>query len=81
MGKRGGRHPVPVETIHIPKDHADLADRRVFDIVRRCCHDANIIESIARSCYLQGLIDGAYTAALTPALLTELKELTHVEEG
>lgn len=53
-----------------------MADARVAAIVRRACYDSNIIESIARSCYLQGVWDGVQVAIAHPELLTLLKERT-----
>jgi hypothetical protein len=67
------RTPV-VETIFVPHEYMAFADRRTDDIVRRCCHDPNIVESVQRSCYLQGLWDGVQLAIAHPELLTELQE-------
>jgi hypothetical protein len=61
-----------VETIFVPHAYMAFADRRTDDIVRRCCADPNIIESIARSCYLQGVWDGVQVAIAHPELLAEL---------
>jgi hypothetical protein len=43
-----------------------MVDARIFDVIRACLHDANIVESVARSCYLQGLIDGTQVAQQCP---------------
>lgn len=51
-----------VETIDVPKRFVDLAQRRTRGIVAASFHDANVLRSIALSCYLQGLEDG-YEAA------------------
>ena len=58
------------QTITIPHEYMAFADRRTAAIVRRCCYDQNIIESIARSCYLQGVWDGVQLAAARPEVLT-----------
>ena len=58
------------QTITIPHEYMAFADRRTAAIVRRCCYDQNIIESIARSCYLQGVSDGVQLAAQRPEVLT-----------
>lgn len=55
-----------VETIRIPYEHMAFADARCADLVRRCCLDDNIIESITRSCYLQGVQDGVQLALQRP---------------
>ena len=68
-----GRRPrVEIETMQIPHEYAAMADRRIAAIVRRCCADENIIESIARSCYLQGVQDGVQVAIARPEILQEL---------
>lgn len=51
-----------VETINVPTRFVDLADRRTQAIVRAAIHDSNVLRSIALSCYLQGLEDGAAIA-------------------
>lgn len=66
------KHP-EVETMQMPEEYADLADRRVAAIVRRACLDHNIVESVARSCYLQGVVDGARLVAERPELLEALR--------
>lgn len=55
-----------VETVMVPHEYMTFADHRTAAIVRRCCFDPNIIESIARSCYLQGVMDGVQVAAHRP---------------
>lgn len=51
----------------VPASTVDMADRRVDAIVRSCCRwEPNIMQAIARSCYLQGVIDGAQLAAQRP---------------
>jgi len=62
------------ETILVPHEYMLLADRRTDAIVRRCCADQNIVESVARSCYLQGVWDGVQVAIAYPELLQLLKE-------
>lgn len=61
------------ETILVPHEHMAFADARVAAIVRRCCHDANIIESISRSCYLQGVWDGVQLALARPEAMAALR--------
>lgn len=61
------------ETVFIPHEYMVFVDQRTDAIVRRCCSDANIIESIARSCYAQGLQDGVQVAIAHPELLEALK--------
>lgn len=72
---RPRKQPDRVVTERFPAAHVDMIDRRVWAIIRRCCYDANIVESISRSCYLQGLIDGLQLAASDPDLVAALKEL------
>jgi hypothetical protein len=67
------RRKSAVETIDLPHEYAAFADARTDDLVRRCCADPNIIESIARSCYLQGVWDGVQVAIAHPELLTALQ--------
>jgi hypothetical protein len=62
------------ETIFIPHEYMVFADARTDAIVRRACADPNIVESVQRSCYLQGLWDGVQVAIAHPELLAELKE-------
>jgi hypothetical protein len=71
---RPRRRAPAVETIFVPHEYMVFADRRIDDIVRRCCRDQNIVESVARSCYLQGLWDGVQVALDRPELLVALKE-------
>lgn len=70
---RPRRRPPTVETIQVLEAQMAFADARIADIVRRCCLDANIVESVARSCYLQGLVDGAQIAQHHAALLAPNK--------
>jgi hypothetical protein len=63
-----------VETLMVPHEHMAFADRRIDDIVRRCCRDQNIVESVARSCYLQGVWDGVQLALAQPELLAEMRK-------
>jgi hypothetical protein len=62
------------ETIFIPHEYMAFADARTDALVRRACSDPNIIESVQRSCYLQGLWDGVQVALAHPELLAALKE-------
>ena len=61
-----------IETMQIPHEYAALADRRLAAIIRRCCFDDNIVESVARSCYLQGIVDGAQVAAGRPDVMRDV---------
>jgi hypothetical protein len=61
------------ETIFVPAEYMAFADRRTDAIVRRCCSDPNIVESVQRSCYLQGLWDGVQVALAHPELLDALR--------
>jgi hypothetical protein len=72
MTSRRRRTPT-VETITLPHEYATFADARTADLVRRCCYDHNIIESIARSCYLQGVWDGVQVVLTHPEILDELR--------
>jgi hypothetical protein len=53
-----------------------FADARTDAIVRRCCSDANIVESIARSCYVQGVWDGVQVALAHPEVFDMVREAT-----
>jgi len=63
-----------VETLQVPHEYMAFADARTAAIVRRCCADPNIVESIARSCYLQGVWDGVQLALQRPELLDTLRD-------
>ena len=69
-----------VETISVPHEHMAFADKRTAAIVRRCCFDTNIIESISRSCYLQGVWDGMQLAIQRPEMVEKLKDGPYVED-
>jgi hypothetical protein len=60
------------ETMHVPHEYVAMADRRVAAIVRGCCYDENIVQSVARSCYLQGVWDGVQVAIARPEILQEV---------
>ena len=51
-----------VECYEVEPQFVGLAERRTRAIVRAAFHDANPIRSIALSCYLQGIEDGAEAA-------------------
>jgi hypothetical protein len=75
MTKRRGRsrRPTPeVETIELPAEHVAFADARIAALVRRCVLDENIVESVARSCYLQGVVDGVQLVAQRPETLEQV---------
>jgi len=74
------KRPEQIETIDLPAEYIAFADARIAAIIRRCCFDDNIVESIARSCYLQGVQDGVQVVAQRPALLDELKGVFDVDE-
>jgi hypothetical protein len=65
---------VETETIFIPHEFMAFADARTDAIVRRCCSDPNIVESVQRSCYLQGVWDGVQVALAHPELLAEMRK-------
>lgn len=71
---RGRRAAAEVETFEIPHEHMLFADHRVAAIIRRCCYDPNIVESVSRSCYLQGLWDGLQLALDRPELLNAVRK-------
>ena len=52
-----------IETVEVPRRMVDLAERRTRAIVRASLHDANVLRTLALSCYLQGLEDG-YAATI-----------------
>jgi hypothetical protein len=62
------------ETVHLPAEIIAAADRQVAAIVRRCCYDDNIVESVARSCYLQGVRDGVQLAASRPDVVQAITD-------
>lgn len=70
---RPHRRRAETETIFVPHEFMAFADARTDAIVRRCCSDANIVESVARSCYLQGVWDGVQLAIARPEVLDELR--------
>jgi hypothetical protein len=74
------KRPEPVETIDLPHEYIVFADARIAAIIRRCCADANIVESVARSCYLQGVQDGVQVVLEKPSLLDELKGAFDVDQ-
>lgn len=78
MGRRPRKAP-EVETIQVPHEYMAFADRRIAAIVRRACWDENIVESIARSCYLQGVQDGVQLGIQRPDVLEAFRseEITH----
>jgi hypothetical protein len=73
------RRAPEIETLQVPHEYVALADRRIAAIVRRCCYDDNIIESIARSCYLQGVVDGAQAAASRPDVVQQIQQVQPVQ--
>jgi len=62
-----------IETLQVPHEYMAFADARIAAIVRRACHDANIVESATRSCYLQGVWDGVQLALARPDVLEALR--------
>ena len=48
-----------IETIAVPDRFVALADKRTRAIVLASVHFPDALRTIARSCYLQGLEDGA----------------------
>ena len=64
------KRPREIQTEHVPADTANMMHERTRAIVRHCClYEQNIIEAIALSCYLQGLIDGTQVAHERPEVL------------
>lgn len=61
-----------VMTVQIPEADIVFADARIYEIVQRSLRDANIVESVSRSCYLQGLRDGVRLALEDADLLAEI---------
>ena len=51
-----------IERIEVPHSLFDLAKRRTRGILRAAVYDPNVLESLALSCYVQGLEDGYDTA-------------------
>ena len=76
---RPARRRPDVETIQVPHEHMAFADARVAALVRRCTWDENIVQSVARSCYLQGVMDGVQLALARPELLQEMRGESDVE--
>lgn len=62
-----------IETLQVPHEYIAFADRRIAAIIRRACWDENIVESISRSCYLQGVWDGVQLAIAHPEKIEELR--------
>jgi hypothetical protein len=60
-------------TVTFPESDIAEADARLSAIIRRCSQDANIVESVARSCYLQGVCDGVALALEHPELLAGIQ--------
>jgi len=52
----------PIKTIHVPAQFVDMAQRRTHHLVCASIHFPDALNSMAVSCYLQGLEDG-YQAA------------------
>ena len=67
------RRPPETETVQLPATQMAFVDNRIAAIVHRACHDANIVESATRSCYLQGLWDGVQLALKNPELVEHLR--------
>jgi hypothetical protein len=74
MPRRYRRRPPETETLQVPHEYMQFADLRIGAIVQRCFLDTNVIESISRSCYLQGVWDGAQLAIARPELADQLRE-------
>lgn len=67
------KRPPEVETLQVPHTIMAFADARVAALVRRCVHDPNIVESVSRSCYLQGVWDGVQLALERPDVMAALR--------
>ena len=48
-----------IETIQVPKKLTAIVDRRVNAITKAALHDVNVLQTLARSCYLQGFQDAS----------------------
>jgi hypothetical protein len=70
---KAARRQPETETLQVPHEYMAFADARTDAIVRRCCRDPNIVESVARSCYLQGVWDGMQLAIDRPELLAQIR--------
>lgn len=60
----------PPKTVRETYTESQIAfvENRIFDIVRECAREPNIVRSVALSCYLQGLIDGAQVVTQRPEI-------------
>lgn len=69
------RKPDDVRTEQIPAEMAAVALGRCAGFLRASTYDANMIESLMLSCYMQGLIDGWQVVDQRPELLQQLQEM------
>lgn len=63
-------------TMQIPADGAETLDLQIWPVLHQWKHlGSSDLMELARSCYLQGLIDGS-----SPAVVAALAQLKQVEE-
>ena len=83
------RRPPTTERIDIPAATADMIRRRCDDLIRASMYAENIIDSVALSCYHQGLLDafqvikhrgGAGVGRLHPAGVVHPERADHSAE-
>lgn len=71
------RRPDPdaIRTERIPAEMAEVALGRCRGFLKASTYDANMMESLMLSCYMQGLIDGWQVTAQRPELQAQLEAL------
>jgi hypothetical protein len=62
-------------TEQLTSEQAEMIRLRTYDLVRACMYDPNIIDCIARSCYVQGLLDGVQVADQRPEIIPILRDM------
>lgn len=52
------------QIIHLTPEQAELLDLEIFEVIAawHCSPDSHDLTALARSCYLQGLLDGSQPA-------------------
>lgn len=65
------------ERLTIPHECGALADRRLEGFLRACSVEENVLKTLMRSCYLQGVYDGAQVAAQRPELIALFQGAGH----
>ena len=71
------RPPVEVDLVEVSAELVAFADERLADLRRRCLEDEDddYLLRLARSCYLQGLCDGAETCVRRPDVAALLRDI------